>query len=45
MPLILAINKIDREEANPDRVMQELIGHEVVPEKWGGDVLANEVSA
>ena len=45
VPLIVAINKIDREEANPDRVMQELIGHEVVPEKWGGDVLTNEVSA
>jgi len=45
VPLIVAINKIDREEADPDRVRQELSAHGVVSEAWGGDVLMNEVSA
>lgn len=45
VPIIVAINKIDREEADPDRVKQELTSHEIIPEEWGGDVLMNNVSA
>jgi len=45
VPLIVAINKIDREEADAERVRQELSTHGVVSEAWGGDVLMNEVSA
>ena len=45
VPMIVAINKIDKEQADPDRVKQELANHEVIPEEWGGDVLMNEVSA
>ena len=45
VPVIVAINKIDREEADPDRVKQELANHEVIPEEWGGDTLMNSVSA
>ena len=45
VPIIVAINKIDREQADPDRVKQELANHEVIPEDWGGDTLMNEVSA
>ena len=41
----LAINKIDRPDANPDRVRNELLSHELVVESMGGDVLAVEVSA
>ncbi|MBV9862011.1 MAG: translation initiation factor IF-2 [Alphaproteobacteria bacterium] len=45
VPLIVAINKIDRPDANPDRVRQELLQHEIVVEKLGGEVLDVEVSA
>jgi translation initiation factor IF-2 len=45
VPMIVAINKMDKAEANPDRVKQELTAQAVVPEDWGGDVLVNEVSA
>ena len=45
VPMIVAINKIDKEEANPDKVMQELAAIEVVPEEWGGDVQFIKVSA
>ena len=45
VPMIVAINKMDREQADPDRVKQELSNYEVIPEAWGGDVLMNEVSA
>ncbi len=45
VPLIIAINKIDKAEANPDKVMQELATIEVVPEEWGGDVQFLKVSA
>jgi len=45
VPLIIAINKIDKPEADPNRVMQELAAIEVVPEEWGGDVQFINVSA
>ncbi len=45
VPIIVAINKCDRPEANPTRVRTELLQHEVVVEEMGGDVLAVEVSA
>jgi translation initiation factor IF-2 len=45
VPLVVAINKIDKPDSNPDRVMQELTQHEVVPEEWGGDTMAVKVSA
>jgi len=44
-PLIIAVNKIDKTEANPERVKQELSQHEVVPEDWGGDTMFVHVSA
>jgi len=43
--MVVAINKMDKEGANPDRVMQELVAEEVVPEAWGGDVQFIPVSA
>ena len=43
--IIVAINKIDKEGANPDRVRQELTEHGLVPEEWGGDTICVEVSA
>ncbi|MTI62569.1 translation initiation factor IF-2 [Methylophaga sp.] len=43
--IIVAINKMDKPEANPDRVKQELANHEVIPEDWGGDVQFVPVSA
>jgi translation initiation factor IF-2 len=45
VPLIVAINKMDRPDANPDRVRQELLQHEVIVERLGGEVLDVEVSA
>jgi translation initiation factor IF-2 len=45
VPIIVAINKIDLPEANPDRVRQELTDHQLVPEEWGGDTVFVEVSA
>ncbi|PIR96199.1 MAG: translation initiation factor IF-2 [Candidatus Doudnabacteria bacterium CG10_big_fil_rev_8_21_14_0_10_42_18] len=44
-PLIVAINKIDKPEANVTRVKQELAGHEVLTEEWGGKTVAVEISA
>ena len=44
-PIIVAINKMDKPDANPDRVRQELLQHELVVEQMGGDVLNIEVSA
>ena len=43
--IIVAINKMDKENANPDRVKQELTEHELVPEEWGGDIICVNVSA
>ena len=45
VPLIVAVNKIDKEDASPDRVKQELSAREVVPEDWGGDTQFCHVSA
>ena len=45
VPMIVAINKIDREGANQDRIKQELTEHGLVVEDWGGDVIAVPVSA
>lgn len=43
--IIVAINKIDKDSANPDRVRQELTEHGLIPEEWGGDTICVEVSA
>jgi len=45
VPLIVAINKVDKETANPDRVRQELMEYGLVPEEWGGDTIMVPVSA
>ena len=45
VPIIIAINKIDKPEANPERVMQELATINVVPEEWGGDTQFLRISA
>lgn len=45
VPIIVAVNKIDKETANPDRVMQELTEHGLVPEDWGGDTIFVPLSA
>ena len=45
VPIIVALNKIDKPAANPDRVMQEMATLNVVPEEWGGDVQFLRVSA
>jgi translation initiation factor IF-2 len=45
VPIVVAINKIDRPDANPERVKQALLNHDVVLEEYGGDVLYAEVSA
>jgi len=44
VPIIVAINKIDKPEANPEKVKQELSGQGLVPEDWGGDAIFMEVS-
>jgi translation initiation factor IF-2 len=43
--IIVAINKMDKEGANPDRIMQEMTEHNLVPEEWGGDIICVPVSA
>ncbi|WP_142849384.1 translation initiation factor IF-2 [Telmatospirillum sp. J64-1] len=45
VPIIVAINKIDKPDANPDKVRQALLNHDLVVEEMGGDILAVEVSA
>jgi translation initiation factor IF-2 len=45
VPLVVAVNKIDRENADPDRVRSELAQHEIIPEAWGGEHLFVYVSA
>ena len=45
VPLVVAINKIDRENADPERVKNELTQHEVIPEDWGGEQMFVNVSA
>jgi translation initiation factor IF-2 len=45
VPIIVAVNKIDRPDANPQRVKQALLEHELVPEEFGGDTICVEVSA
>ena len=44
-PIIVAINKMDKDSADPDRVLNELTTKEIVPEEWGGDVPVAKVSA
>ena len=45
VPMIVAINKMDKPEANPDRVKQQLTEHGVLPEEWGGDAICVPISA
>lgn len=45
VPMVVAINKMDKDSADPDRVKQELATEEVIPEDWGGDVIMIPVSA
>ncbi len=45
VPIIIAVNKIDKPDADPERIKQELSRHEIVPEEWGGETLFISVSA
>ena len=45
VPIIVAMNKMDKYEVNPDRVKQELMQHELVPEEWGGETMVIPISA
>ena len=45
IPIIVAINKMDKPEANPDRIMQQLTEYELVPEEWGGETIICPISA
>ena len=43
--IVVAINKMDKQDVNPDRILQQLTEHEIVPEEWGGDTICVPVSA
>ena len=45
IPMIVAINKMDKPQADPDRVLQQLAEHNVIPEAWGGDAIICKISA
>ena len=45
VPILVAINKIDKPDANPDRVLQELAEYGLTPEEWGGDTIVTRISA
>ena len=45
VPIIVAVNKIDLPDARPERVRQQLSGHDLISEEWGGNTLFNEISA
>lgn len=45
VPIIVAVNKIDKPDANPDKILQQLTEHGLVPEEWGGDTVCVKVSA
>lgn len=45
VPIVVAINKIDKPAANPDKIMQQLTEYNIVPEEWGGDTICVKVSA
>lgn len=45
VPIVVAVNKIDKDTANPERIRQELTQHEVIPDDWGGTVQFIDVSA
>ena len=45
VPVVVAVNKIDKPEADPDRIRNELIQHEIIPEEWGGENMFVSVSA
>ncbi|HJQ83506.1 MAG TPA: translation initiation factor IF-2, partial [Candidatus Binatia bacterium] len=45
VPIIVAVNKVDKPDANPERVRQELANHGLAPEEWGGDTIMVQVSA
>ena len=45
VPIVVAVNKIDREDADPERIRHALAGHEIVPEEWGGENMFVDVSA
>jgi translation initiation factor IF-2 len=45
VPIVVAVNKIDRPDANPDRVRTELVNHGLQPEEWGGETIFEDVSA
>ena len=45
VPIIVAINKMDKPEANPDRIKQQLTEHDLIPEEWGGETIIVPISA